>query len=149
MILVPHESDTRLLEMSILKSMHRLWCSAYYGPLPFFVSEVLVCRRIASFYQEDMMYSFVNEMLLSGKATSDRQSAPLSKYISLNVPWLSFFGVDEYKWKYLKKLALKIFPDDELASQTKQLFSLLKKDLRIKAVRVAAAAEVRRLLLCR
>jgi len=136
-ITVPETNDKILLENMFLSSLNKLELRSKIGSMHPVIEDIIVNRRIASLYQEEIMYVFSMHLFERRKVIESMED-----FLSINIPWLSLYHVDEYKWKYLRKMLENFKYEKSYEEKTKKLFPLLKKDLRINDVREKAVKEL-------
>ena len=116
--------DKKAIRILILRQLLRITLRKD-RELPGIVEDILVNRAIIrKGYAEDLFYYYYL-VLMEYEAASDE----IESFINLNIPWLSFSGMDNYSSETLRKIAERINSKKELQDTTRALFDALKKDL--------------------
>lgn len=108
---------------------------------PPFIDNVLINR-------ESVKRGFCNEIsyLCYYKLIGmDKKILNLENFLAANVPWLSFYGEDEYYSNFFRKAVKNFKYNLQLESDTRKLFRIMKKNLYNSGNLNKAADEMRRI----
>lgn len=100
-----------------------------------FIEEILVNKALAKAgYEDNLVYYYYS--LFSTMKTS----LSFEEFMTLNVPWLSLHGIDDYDEKFFLDLKSRFSYKENYKRDTAELFEMLKGDLKgpavVKAVRL-------------
>lgn len=117
------EKDTRAARILILQNLELAFLRKYVR-IPDYIEKLIVNRRIVKRFSDDFLYF---SYLFLNKEEKDIRD--MDKFLNINLPWLSFYGGDDYNSRFLLK-TLDIFKNRKaFQQQTINLFLALKKDL--------------------
>jgi len=132
-------SDKKAIKIILLK---QLICLAIMSKnpdkkIPDFIMEILTNREIIrKGHGKDLFYYYY--LLLIQYESPKIQE--LSTFLKINTPWLSFFSLDNYDSKFLKKFMDRFEYTKAFESATRDLFLAVKEDL-LKGKRLDKAIE--------
>jgi hypothetical protein len=72
----------------------------------------------------------------------------MKEYLEINIPWLSFYSLDNYNSEFLKDILRKIKNKEKYEERAKKLIDSLKKEL-TKENNLNYALNVYEVMLCR
>ena len=117
------ERDARATKILILQKLE-LALLRKYKRVPDYIENLITNKRITKKFGNDFFY-FSYLFLLK----EERDVKDMDKFLSINSPWLSFYGIDDYASRFLLRM-LNIFKHRKVFQQrTRRLFLALKKDL--------------------
>jgi len=122
------ESDKKAIKIIILKKLIYLVIINKYPnkKIPKFILEIISNRElIRKGYDKDLFYYYYLLLIQYEPHTVNE----LSTFMKINIPWLSYYGIDNYDSKTLKKLISIFKYRKEFELQTKKVFLTVKKDL--------------------
>lgn len=125
----------------IIRDKYRL--SDLEAQIPHFVEDVITNREMIKHGHDDFVFYLSYLYLIRKKHVAD-----IEDYLDINVPWLSFYKLDEYNSKYLKELLVKIKDKEKFKDDSEKLIDLLKKDI-TKESELNHALNAYEVLLCR
>ena len=117
------ERDSRAARILILQKLELAFLKKRKRP-PDYIEKLIVNRRLAKKFGKDLFYFYYVFLTREKKEIKD-----MDNFLELNLPWLSFYGVDKYNSSFLLKM-LDSFENRKLfQQQTRNLFLALKKDM--------------------
>ena len=91
--------------------------------LPEFLEDIMVNKRIIKEGYGDVVESYYFILM------NDHMSINVDddeKFFKVNIPWISFYGIDRYKSEYFKKLSRSFQSNDEIVEKNSKLIEFLK-----------------------
>ena len=117
------EKDTRATRILILQKLELAFLRKH-KKIPGYIENLIINRRIIKKFSKDFFYFSYLYLIKEEKNVKD-----IDKFLNINLPWLSFHGLDDYNSNFSLKM-LKIFKYRKaFQQQTRKLFLALKQDL--------------------
>lgn len=121
-------SDKKAIKIIILRQIISLVISSKYmdKKIPGFILEIMTNREvIKKGLGKDLFYYYYLYLI----QYEPNKILELSTFLQINIPWLSYFGVDNYDSRTMKKIINSFEYIKEFESTTRDLFLAVKKDL--------------------
>jgi hypothetical protein len=118
------EGDEKGMRALLLHSIYHIIIRKRYDvSMPHFIEDILINRQmILDGYADDVFY--VAYIYLLGK-----KHANFVDFLAISIPWLSFYGLDNYSSEFLQEMMKMIKYDRSYDKRVTRLFDSLKKDL--------------------
>jgi len=117
------ERDARATKILILQKLE-LALLRKYKRVPDYIENLITNRRIIKKFGNDFFYFSYISLIKEERDVKD-----MDKFLSINLPWLSSYGIDDYASRFLLRM-LNMFKHRKVFQQrTRRLFLALKKDL--------------------
>lgn len=118
-------SDRKAIKILILHQLFHAITRQYMKKLPHVIEDVIINKDlIKRGYGDDLLYFYYIHMVNHPKHIEN-----IEDFLELNIPWLSFFSLDSYNSEFLKKMTTRFEGIKKFESQSKKLFSVMKKDM--------------------
>ncbi|MBI2971087.1 MAG: hypothetical protein HYY37_01565 [Candidatus Aenigmarchaeota archaeon] len=128
------EKDERAISIVLISSLLKAELrKVMQAPAP--VEDVFVSRKIAKTHQQDLFYYWYLSLLYH-----QPKIATMEAFIGINIPWLSFYGIDDYDAEFLMNMVSRFSYPVSYEAQAKELFVLLSGRLSLREVAAATSA---------
>ena len=118
-------SDRRAIKILILHQIFHAITRQYVKPMPHVVEDVIINKElIKRGYGDDLLYFYYIYLVNHHKGVNN-----IEDFLHINVPWISFFSLDDYNSAFLKRIINKFENTKKFQKQSKKLVSVMKKDL--------------------
>jgi hypothetical protein len=120
------EMDKKGIASLILHSLYHVITKDKYNlaEMPHFIEDVLINREMIKDGYDDYVFYSSYLFLLRKKHVSS-----LEDYLMVNIPWLSFHGMNDYNSEFLKNMLLRIKNMEHYRDRARKLIDVMKKDL--------------------
>ncbi len=119
------QADARGMKVLVLKRLNYAALQMKTG-IGGIVNEIVSNRKVAVCCPDDLVYYFYTNLHRHGKSISD-----IKEFIGINVPWISFHGVDKEAESFMKEAVYSFHYTKVFERRCESLFESMKKDLRI------------------
>lgn len=117
------ERDTRVTRILILQKLELAFLRKY-NKFPDYIENLIVNRRIVKRFGNDFFYLSYIYLI-----REERNIKDMNKFLNINLPWLSFYGINDYNSRFLLKM-LSMFKNRKVFQHlARKLFLALKRDL--------------------
>lgn len=118
-------NDRKAIKILILHQLFHAITQQYMKPLPHMLEDVIINKDlIKRGYGDDLLYFYYIQMMKHPKQIKD-----IEDFLELNIPWLSFFSLDDYNSEFLKRMINRFEDRKKYETKSTKLFSAMKKDM--------------------